>query len=103
MVECICLNAQSKPKEIPTDKWIKKDEKYHIIHVSVHTNQGNIQGVTLAEKDISNCTPYSAFRMDRFAIKLIDKDALIELMKNCTELNDIEIEQFINEKIGELV
>ena len=103
-VRAICIDDKNKPAEIPTDKWVKQEEPYTIIHVTVHQNQNNIQGVTLAELTLDeSCAPYEAFKLKRFAIRLEDLQELIDLMLNCTELNEVDIKALIEEEIGELV
>lgn len=98
-VKCICIDDTNKPKEIPSNKWVQKDKEYHIIHVYVQVNQGNIQGVDLAEISLDeSCAPYQTFRLSRFAINIDDLPKLIELMKLCTELKDIDIEKLIKEE-----
>lgn len=97
MVNCICINDKRKPAEIPADRWVKKDEEYRITHVYFHPKQG-IQGCTLYEKPLDeSCKPYETFKLSRFAIHLEDLPAFIELCKLCTELNDVEIKQLIEE------
>ena len=90
-IRCFCIDDANRPKEIPASKWVKKGEKYHIVHVFKHLSQKGIQGVELAEIDISDCEPYNCFRLTRFAILLEDLEKLMQLMKDCTELSDIDI------------
>ena len=103
MIKCICINDSNKPIEIPSSNWIKKDENYHITHIYYHPDQG-IQGCSLYEKPLGeDCTPYESFKLSRFAINVDDLESLIELMKNCTELNDVDIQQLIEESELELI
>lgn len=61
------------------------------------TNQG-IQGVSLYEKPLDEtCAPYESFRLSRFAILFEDLELFIALLKNCTDLNDIQIEELMKE------
>lgn len=90
-IRCFCIDDTNRPKEIPASKWVEKDKQYHITHVFKHLSQKGIQGVELAEVDISDCEPYNCFRLTRFAILLEDLEKLIQLMKDCTELSDIDI------------
>ena len=97
MIACICINDKHRPREIAESKWIKKGEQYRITHVFYHPNQG-IQGVSLYEKPLDEfCHPYVSFGMFRFAIKSDDLQKLIELMKDCTSLNDIDVQQLLEE------
>lgn len=97
MVNCICINDENRPVQIPIEKWVKKDDQYRITHVYFHPKQG-IQGCTLYEKPLDEtCKPYETFKLSRFAIHLEDLPAFIELCKMCTELNDVEIKELIEE------
>lgn len=96
MVRCICTDSSKKPKQIPKSKWIVANEMYKITHVFYHPNQG-IQGVSIYEKPLDeSCAPYESFRLSRFSIPLDDINKFIELLKNCTDLNDIQIQELIN-------
>src|SRR5688500_18975717 len=98
MINCICIDDTKRPKEIPADKWIKKEEEYKITHVYIHVNQGGIQGVTLYEKPLDeSCKPYESFRLSRFAININDLPAFIELCKDCSELDEVDIKKLIEE------
>lgn len=96
-IRAICINDKNKPKEIPQQKWVKEQEPYHITHIYKQVNQDSIQGVELAEFDISDCKPYNCYRMSRFAIHIDDIDKLRELMQICTELDNIRIDELIEE------
>ncbi len=63
----ICIDDAGRPNEIPTSRWIKKGEKYHIIEIAKMTLQGNIYGCKLAERDNDDLAPYAYFRLSRFA------------------------------------
>lgn len=98
MIRTICINDENKPEKIPQKKWVEKDKEYHIIKITVHKNQNNIQGCELAEISLDeSCLPYEYYKLDRFAISKDDLEALIELMKLSSELNDIEINELIKE------
>lgn len=96
MARAICINDKNKPKEIPSNKWIKAEKEYHIIYVYWHPNQG-VQGVDLKEISLMGCEPYETFKLDRFAIHKDDIDKFIELCKNCTDMNDVDIQKVIEE------
>lgn len=96
-IPCICIDDKKKPKEIPQNLWITEQEKYTITHIYLHVNQGNIQGVELAERDISKCKPYETFRLTRFAISVDDMPKFLQMLKDCTDLNDIQIDDFVQE------
>jgi len=93
-VRCICIDDKGKPLEIPQNKWVKQDELYHITHIFIMKQQNNIQGVELAEFDISECVPYNCYRLTRFAIDVEDLKKFVEMLKRCDDLNqfsDIDI------------
>lgn len=105
MVKCICINDRDKPSVIPKSKWVEMDKEYTITHVYFHANQENgIQGVSLYEIYLDeSCSPYETFKLSRFAISINDLNKLIELIKNCTELNDLDITKFIEESQLEIL
>lgn len=96
-IGCVCVNDQDKPNAIPSDKWVVKNKPYTITWIYKQINQKGIQGVTLAEHDISMYAPYNCYRLDRFAIHKDDIDSLIELMKLCTEMSDVDIKELVEE------
>lgn len=91
MIKCICINDKNKPTVIPRDKWVVKGNQYHIIHIG--TTIGNISmACTLKEITLGKeCYPYEGFSLNRFAFNEEDIPKLMELLKNCSELNNIEI------------
>lgn len=99
-VRCICIDDAKKPIEIPQDKWVKKDDEYHITHIFVMRNQKNIQGCELAEFDISMYAPYNCYRLSRFAILMEDLGKLAALIKRSDEFNqlsDIDIQKLVDD------
>lgn len=98
MIQCMCIDDKGRPKEIAAHKWIKKGEMYRVTHIYVHVLQEHIQGCTLYEKPLdSECAPYETFRLSRFAFREEDIPSLIELIKNCNELDDIDFDKLIEE------
>lgn len=97
MVPCICINAKNKPDTIPDKQWINEGSMYHITFIYYHTVQG-IQGVELKEVNLNGCDPYESYRLDRFAFTIDGLKQLFALMKSCTELNDLDIEELIKEQ-----
>ena len=92
MVECVCINDRERPAQIPEQDWIKEKEKYHITHVYIMKNQKGIQGVDIWEKPLSETNaPYLHFRANRFGVHEKDLQALMELIKNCNDLNDLDL------------
>ena len=99
-IECVCINDANKPKEIPANKWVKKGDKYHIIHIFSQINQGGVKGVVLQELDVSMHKPYNCFILSRFAFKPEYLLELFKLMKECgefNELSDLDIQKLVDD------
>lgn len=97
MIPVLCIDSNNKPNEIPLSKWIQKSMIYHITHVYFHTFQ-SLQGVDLHEIKLDeSCYPYETYKLSRFAIKPEDLERLIEMIKNCSELNNFEIKELLEE------
>lgn len=94
-IPCICINDRLKPDEIPTSKWVVKGNTYHITHVYNNIQQNGIKGVELFEHDISDCMPYNCYRLDRFAFAIEDIERLVQMMRDCTALNEIDINSIV--------
>lgn len=92
MIKALCSNSSGKPKEIPTEKWIKSGQYYHVTHIYNMCNQGNILGCSLYEIDLTTIegNPYECFRLDRFIFDPKDIPVLVQLILDCGEFNDIE-------------
>jgi len=100
-VPCLCINNKQRPSEVLPQNWINEGTEYTINYVYYHVNQG-IQGVTLDEVQTKS-EKYSSYRLDRFAFTKEGIEQLIELMKECTELGKVDIEQLIEESNLELI
>ena len=99
----ICLDDTKRPTSIPVSKWIKKDNQYTINHIYYHKKQG-ISGVELTEIELDDsCYPYVSFALKRFGILAEDLEKFKALLKDCTDLNDIDISNLIEEVNLELV
>ena len=96
MIECICIDSKNKPKEIPLGKWIQEGFKYHITYIQYYPNQG-IQGCTLYEISLKGCFPYTAFSLSRFAVTKENLALLMEMIKDCHELNNLDVLELIKE------
>lgn len=94
-IKCLCIDDAQKPIQIPNSKWVVKGKEYHVTHVYKQMQQPGVQGVELAEIDISNYFPYNCYRLSRFAFKKEDLPKLFEMIQNCSELNDIDITNLI--------
>ena len=100
-VPCLCINNKQRPPEVLPQNWINEGTEYAINYVYYHVNQG-IQGVTLDEVQTKS-EKYSSYRLDRFAFTKEGIEQLIELMKECTELGKVDIQQLIEESNLELI
>ena len=92
MVPCICVDDKTRPAQIPKQDWIEEGKQYHITHVYLMKNQKGIQGVDIWEKPLNETNaPYLHFRLNRFGITLDNIDAFMELVQNCSDLNDLDL------------
>ena len=96
-IRVICINDSDKPNEIPQSKWIEQGKQYHITWVYKQMQQRGLQGVELKEIDLSGCFPYNCFSLNRFAIHEQDIPELIQLMKEATDLNEIELRDILSD------
>ena len=100
MIKCICIDNDNKPKAINTEHWLKKGEEYSVLMIYNMVMQEGILGVVLKEIDLeAHGYHYSCFRMDRFGFELDDLEALVELAKDCAELNDFNVEELLTEQL----
>ena len=102
-VRCICVDDFGRPLEIPPSKCVVKDKEYHITHIFYHPQQ-KIQGVEVAEIFLDgSCFPYQSFALSRFGIAKEDLESFLEMLKDCTELNKVEIDNIVEELTLETV
>ena len=102
-VRCLCIDDTKRPQEITPSKWIIKDKEYTITHIFWHVQQG-IQGVELAEVQLTDESfPYISYSIKRFGIHKEDLEKFEELLKQCTELSDIDVTTLIEELNLEVV
>lgn len=102
-VKARCIDDKNKPSIIPDNLWVKEGENYTIIHVWKQvreTSDGEIVptgiiGVSLAELDISSYVPYSMYNINRFSFTQDELDKLLEMAKDCGELNDVDISELM--------
>jgi len=92
-----CIDDSNKPKEIPNNKWVKKDSEYELTFIAWCLPL-KCQGFSLAEIELDDtCLPYEYFNAQRFAIKEEDLEAFLQLAKDCTDLNDLNLEELLEE------
>lgn len=102
-IRCICLNDSNKPLEIPSNKWLKKDKEYHITHIYYHPQQ-KVQGFELSEIFLDDsCFPYVSFSANRFGIYKEDMEKFMQMLKDCSDLDGIEVNNLIEELNLEVV
>ncbi len=103
MIPCICIDAGSKPKEVHAGQWIQKDFKYHITHIFYQPRQG-IQGCALKEVRLdARSAPYETYRLSRFGVTEENLQKLIQMMRDCSELNDFDISELIKQSELEII
>jgi hypothetical protein len=95
MIPCTCINAKNKPNDIPKSKWVKEGEQYHITYTVVCLPQ-NVLAFSLYEKPLDEtCYPYEYFISTRFGVKPEDIEALMELVKDCTDTAGMDINELM--------
>ncbi len=103
MVKCTCIDNKKKPSEIPMSHWINEGTSYTIKHVYNMIPPGNgkpMVGVTLKEVDLESLNiVYKGYKIGRFSVKEEDLEKLIELMKLCSELNDFNPMELLEEQL----
>ena len=96
-VKALCIDDSNRPQEIPSTKWVKKGQEYHITHIYFHHQQG-IQGCELAEIELTDDNfPYQSFALNRFAFTKEDLEKLVQLAEDCSELDGVDINNLIEE------
>lgn len=102
-IRVICIDEKNKPSVIPASKWVKEQELYHILMI-FYSIPSKTMAYTLEEIDLDeSCAPYGVFDAKRFAIHQDDLEEFIQLAKDCTDLNDIEIKELIEQEEFETV
>jgi hypothetical protein len=101
MIKALCVDDTKRPDEIPIDKWVVADTLYTITHVYKMIRQGGILGFALREINLERILngKYTCFRSDRFGIAEKDIPALLELAKNCADLDDFDVLEAINKEL----
>jgi len=97
MIPAICIDANNKPEEVDLSEWITKGMQYHITHIWFHPFQG-VHGCSLKEVSMTEKSdPYRTFALKRFAVTEESMKALVQMMRDCSELNDFDIYKVIRE------
>lgn len=89
-LKVICIDDKNRPNEVPTSRWVKEGETYHIIEVAKLNAQGGIMGCKLAEINNDDLVPYQYFRLERFAVPMTqeDEEAILEQI-DISELEEV--------------
>lgn len=89
-LKVICIDDKNRPNEVPTNRWVKEGETYHIIEVAKLNAQGGIMGCKLAEINNDDLVPYQFFRLERFAVPMTqeDEEAILEQI-DISELEEV--------------
>jgi 3-methyladenine DNA glycosylase AlkD len=96
MVECICINDKNRPKEIPVNKWLKKDQLYTVIYTVTVLPQKQL-AFHLEEIELDEtCAPYEYFLANRFGFTQENLEKLIELIKDCNDV-DFSMEELLKQ------
>jgi len=96
MVKVYCIDDKYKPSIIPSEHWLVEHNQYTIIHIGF---AGKIHGCLLKELTIpSQCYPYEAFKLSRFAILQKDIPALIQLAMDCTKLSEVDVTRLLEQE-----
>lgn len=97
MIPYICIDDTNRPETIPTSKWIKKDEKYHITYTCTVLPQ-RVLSVSLYEKPLGpQYAPFEYFAARRFAVDVKDLDKLAELIALCNEESNVDVNELMRE------
>lgn len=85
MFKVVAIDDSNRPNDIPTSKWIKKDEVYTVIKMDYMNQQAGLLGFKLEEINIDDCFPYQYFSANRFRPLTEDdvraEEAVKELLK----------------------
>lgn len=99
-IKVICSNSSNKPKEIPKENWLISGNEYTIYHIykQMDLTQKGLQGCLLLEVSLEDLykkgiTKHNCYRLDRFMFKKNDIQKLFDLIKECTELDSIDIQK----------
>ena len=80
-IPVICIDDRNRPHDVPASKWPVKGQPYTITGF-YRMLAYKVDGVSLAEMDISDCHPYKYYLASRFA----SADALKSLHEEADRL-----------------
>jgi hypothetical protein len=76
-IEVVCINDKDRPADVPSNRWVKENEIYHITLIERMNIQGGAYGCKLAERNNDDLFPYTHFALGRFA-PVADITSLVE-------------------------
>lgn len=85
MIKTVCVDDSRKPRMVPANKWLVKDQEYHVIFTVTVLPQKQL-AFHLAEIELDeSCKPYEYFLANRFAFTQENLLLLMELIKDCSD------------------
>ena len=100
MIKCVCIEDSNKPLEIPNTSWVKKGKVYTVIAVYKLVQPGALMGVLLKEIDLTTVNDvYECFRISRFGFVEDDLPKLLQLMKDCEDLQEFDFNKLLEEQV----
>ena len=102
MIKAICIDDSKQPLDIPKSHRLVQGEKYTITHVYNMANeeQEGLLGCDVREIDLVSLNlPYECWKMDRFGVPIEDLGKLMELARNCAELDNLNLEELFDEQV----
>ena len=102
-MKIICINDKNKPLSIPQKSWIKEKQWYTLEYIAWCKPQ-KCQGFGLSEIHLNEeNTGFAYYKADRFGIRPEDLDEFLQLCKDCTDLDDVNIEELLEATKVELI
>jgi len=86
MIPCFCINDKNKPAQVPKEKWVVQDERYHITYVTRVLPQ-NVLAYFIYEKPLTeDCLPFEFFLSTRFALTKENCEKVMQMYRELGEL-----------------
>ena len=104
-VRAVCIDDKRLPSEIPSSHRIKQGKWYTITHVYILQNedQKGELAVDIAEIDLTPLTlPFEHWKADRFGMSVDDLPKLAKLAEECSEANNVDIDELLEESLVSL-
>ncbi len=102
-IKLVCLDDRNIPIGVPKSKYVKEGNEYTLLFIYWMPNQ-KCQGFELAEIEFGeDCGKYICYRGNRFGIRAEDLEAFLQMCKDCSQLDDLNIEQVLEETELQLI